>query len=44
MGGDFNEDAGSNMDWVFQIVVRAGGGQIPLPSRGGIGNFAGGHF
>ena len=31
-GGDFNGDVGSNMDKVFQIVVRGGGvGKSPLP-------------
>ena len=43
VGSGFNGDVGSNMDRVFQIVVRARGvGKSPM--GGGIGNFAGGTF
>ena len=44
VGSDFNVDVGSNMDKVFQIVVRARGvGKSPT-GGGGVGNFAGGTF
>ena len=35
VGGDFNGDVGSNMDRVFQIVVRARGLVNPLQGGGG---------
>ena len=42
VGSDFNVDVGSNMDKVFQIVVRARGvGKSPT---GGEGDLLGGHF
>ena len=44
VGGDFNGDVGSNMDRVFQIVVRARGLVNPLRGGGGVGNFAGWTF
>ena len=41
VGSDFNVDVGSNMDKVFQIVVRARGvGKSPT----GGGDLLGGHF
>ena len=46
VGSDFNVDVGSNMDKVFQIVVRARGvGKSPTGGGGGGGgNFAVGTF
>ena len=44
VGSDFNVDVGSNMDKVFQIVVRARGvGKSPT-GRGGLEILLGGHF
>ena len=43
VGSDCNVDVGSNMDKVFQIVVRARGWVNPQQG-GGVGNFAGGTF
>ena len=43
VGSDFNGDVGSNMDRVFQIVVRARGLVNPL-RRGGLEILLGGHF
>ena len=43
VGSDFNGDVGSNMDRVFQIVVRARGvGKSPM--GGGLEILLGGHF
>ena len=44
VGGDFNGDVGSNMDRVFQIVVRARGLVNPLQGGGGLEILLGGHF
>ena len=45
VGSDFNVDVGSNMDKVFQIVVRARGvGKSPTGGGGGLEILLGGHF
>ena len=44
VGSDFNVDVGSNMDKVFQTVVRARGvGKSPM-GGGGLEILLGGHF